>query len=48
MIIIGGRGHRSHNEILSIQVFDTRKNNILDFPGIRMNRHCSFILDKYI
>ena len=48
MIIIGGRGHRSHNSILPIQVFDTSKNDIFDFPGVGMNRHCSFILDKYI
>ena len=49
MIIIGGRGHKNnHNGILPIQVFDTSKNDIFDFPGIGMNRHCSFILDKYI
>jgi len=43
MIIIGGRGHKNnHNGILPIQVFDTSKNDIFDFPGIGMNRHCSF------
>ena len=49
MIIIGGRSHRNNpNGILPIQVFDTSENDIFDFPGVGMNRHCSFILDKYI
>ena len=49
MIIIGGRSHRNNNNgILPIQVFDTSENDIFDFPGVGMNRHCSFILDKYI
>ena len=49
MIIIGGRSHRNNlNGILPIQVFDTSENDIFDFLGVGMNRHCSFILDKYI
>ena len=48
MIIIGGRSNKNHNGILPIQVFDTSKNDIFDFPGVGMNRHSSFILDKFI
>ncbi len=48
MIIIGGRNNKNYHGILPIQVFDTNKNDIFDFPGIGMNRHSSFILDKYI
>ena len=48
MIIIGGRSYRNQSNPLPIQVYDTSKNDVFDFPGVGMNRHCSFILDKYI
>ena len=48
MIIIGGRGHINQSSPLPIQVYDTSKNDVFNFPGVGMNRHSSFILDKYI
>ena len=48
MIIIGGRSNKNYNGTLPIQVFDNNKKDIFDFPGVEMNRHNSFIFDKYI
>ena len=48
MIIIGGRGHRKQINLLPIQVYDISKNDIFNFRGVGINRHCSFIFNKYI
>jgi hypothetical protein len=48
MIIIGWRGNRKQINLLPIQVYDISKNDIFNFRGVGINRHCSFIFNKYI
>ena len=48
MILIGGKNNKGNNNIIPIEVYDTEKNEVWEFPGVGMVRQSSFILDNYL